>query len=810
MNLRDFRIGWRLLVQQPAYSLVVIAGLAVGFASCFLLFGYVAFCLNFNSAVPANDSVVAVKQRFNLAPRPEWQIRAFVPLRDVALASGMAQAATIVLPLETPLRVNDTPHALALSVVDPAFAAMFDVRALEGDVEAALARPDGLALTRTGAARLFGSTPALGQAVRADSATLLVRAILPDPPANGSVTYEALVGSSSTAWPQRATALSTWRSAPVYLKLAPGASSAALTALLEQANHNSPMIQPIMNSALGQGLNGRKVADFALLPLRDAYFDPGMAASRDGARYGQRGAVAGMAAGGLLILLLASVNYVNLATVRTLRRQREIGIRKLLGASTSQLVRQFLSEAMLTAVLAAIVGLLLAWLLLPTFSDLVNRRLEGMFTPWRCLLALAFGAQVGAVAGLYPAWIAQTALPGPALAGRGNSETVDGLWVRRLLTVLQFASAMAICATALAVGWQTWYASHASPGFDPRQLLVLALPETSDKPGARAFIAQLAREPGVQGVATISEAVGRNNVMTGTTTTADGRDIPMEWKLVSPNWFAVHQLRPVHGQLFDPRQAPLPVPQDFDPRRSAAAQQLPPGTDVVLSAAAALALGYATPAVAVGKRLSDGGQIIGIAPDVRFHDLRQPPGAIVYRVQPARVLTIRTSDSFEAAYDQVALLWQRHFPNRIMDLQSQGAVLAERYADDARLVRMLGITSAVAILLAGFGIYVLSAYSVQRHRRQIVLRKLYGAGRADIALMLGREFSLLVGAGALVGLPLAALAIQNYLAAYTEHAPIGAWTLAAALALAALVALLATTRHTFAALRVAPVVALRD
>jgi len=212
----------------------------------------------------------------------------------------------------------------------------------------------------------------------------------------------------------------------------------------------------------------------------------------------------------------------------------------------------------------------------------------------------------------------------------------------------------------------------------------------------------------------------------------------------------------------------------------------------------------------VGRNLPRGEHILGISPEVRFQDLRAPAGAIIYRLRPGRTLAIRSSDSFAVAYDQVALLWRRHFPNQIMDLQRQETVLADRYADDARVARLLGYTSAVALILAAFGIYVLSAYSVQRHRRQIVLRKLYGARRRDIAVMLGREFSLLVGAGALVGLPLAALSIQRYLAAYTERAPIGAWTLAAALALALLVALLATSRHTLVALRMAPVAALRD
>ena len=138
-------------------------------------------------------------------------------------------------------------------------------------------------------------------------------------------------------------------------------------------------------------------------------------------------------------------------------------------------------------------GSVLAWLLLPTFSGLVNRPLAGVFTPLRCLIALAFGLFIGVCAGAYPAWLAQHALPGPALAGRGNSETAAGLWVRRVLTVLQFSSAMALSATALAVGWQTYFASHASPGFDPAHLLILDLPSDAEgKQAAVAFTERLA------------------------------------------------------------------------------------------------------------------------------------------------------------------------------------------------------------------------------------------------------------------------------------------------------------------------------
>jgi cell division protein FtsX len=797
MMLRDFRIGWRLLLQQPAYSLVVIGGLAVGFAACFLLFGYVAFCLNYNSSIRDNQRVYALKQRINVFPRPDWQLRAALPLREIALGSGAASEAAFVKSIDAPLRADNALRALQLFAVDPSFRTIFGIQPLAGDVAAALTQPDGMALTQTGAARLFGTEAALGRSVHLNQTALQVRAILPDPAANSTQQYEALIGTGSSAWAERDRAAGSWLTGMLYLKLKPGADAAALNAQLQAAMEGSPLNQRVKHSAMGKGLNGRNVSDIRMQSLHDAYFDEDMATSRTGADYGRSSSVLGLAAGGLLILLLAAINYVNLATVRTLRRQREIGLRKLLGASTGQLIRQFLSEAVLTAMLAGMVGLMLAWLLLPTFSDLVNRRLDAVFTATNCLLALGFSIIIGIVAGAYPAGLAQHARPVSALAGRGNSETVSGLWLRRVLSVLQFGSAMALSAGTLAVGWQTWYASHASPGFDAAHLLVLDLPsDSAGKAPADALLEQLRRLPEVQGVATISEAVGRDGLkLMNLVATRDGGEIPLEAKFVSPNWFMLNRLSPVYGQDFNLSLDP------HDDKDSGG---------VMLNAAGAAALGFASPQEAVGVTLPQGLRIIGIAPDIRFQGLHAPAKALIYRVRPAAIATIKTSMTPQQAYSLIEPLWRRNFPNEIMAMTTQEAVLSARYADDARLMRILGISSVTAIALAAFGIYVLSAYSVQRSRREIVLRKLHGAGSKDIALMLAREFSVLVGAGAVIGLPLAAVATQRYLASYTEHAPIGGWTLAAALLLAVLVAMLATTRHMLAAMRMSPVLALKD
>ncbi|MYM73412.1 FtsX-like permease family protein [Duganella sp. FT134W] len=792
--MMNFRIGWRLLLQQPTYSMVVIGGLAVGFAACFLIFSYVLFCLNFNGAVPDNDRVVMVKQRMNIFPVPIWMTGAYLPLRDVALASGMVSEASIAVPISKTMRVGDKVQMLYSVAVDPSFPAMFGVHARQGDLQAALQHPDGLALTQGSAAKLFGGAPAVGQGVYIDGTLLQVRAVLADPPPNSTQRYDALVGPHSSAWAGRDTAFSEWKADQLFLKLRPGASIAALTPVLQAAADHSPFDESMKKDGLGKMLNGRNVTDIRLTSLRDLYFDEDLAASGDS---GNRNSVLGLAAGGMLILLLATINYVNLATVRTLRRQREIGLRKLLGASTGQLVRQFLSEAVLITVLAAALGVVLAWLLLPIFSDLVNRHLNGIIMPQHLLMAFGFAIFIGIFAGIYPARLACYALPATALTGRGNSETVAGLWLRRVLTVLQFSSAMALSAGMLAVGWQTWYASHASPGFDPANLLLLRLPyETEGKPAADAFIEQLGRLPGVSGVATISEAVGREDSKVFNSLPAKGgNDIMMDTVYVSPNWFDLMQLQAAAGQAFSTHLDP------HDDKDSGG---------IMLNAAGARALGFETPEAAVGQTLSNTLRITGIAPELRFHGLSEQSPAIVYRVRPGRVVTVRSGVTLDEAYRLIAPVWQRNFPNAILEITTQQAALEERYADDGRLMRILAISSITAIALAAFGIYVLSAYSVQRNRRQIVLRKLHGAGGKDIALMLGREFSVLVGAGAIIGLPLAAVATQRYLAGYTEHAPVGIWTPAAALLLAIVVALLATTRHTLTAMRMPPLLALKD
>jgi hypothetical protein len=272
----------------------------------------------------------------------------------------------------------------------------------------------------------------------------------------------------------------------------------------------------------------------------------------------------------------------------------------------------------------------------------------------------------------------------------------------------------------------------------------------------------------------------------------------MEMKRASPGFFDLYRIRPVAGRLFS------------------AERDQPTSQVALLNMAAVRALGYRSAEDAVGKMPfapgPDGSDltIVGVAPDVRHQSLRERPGPIVYTLTDSdSVVTVRTRLDQQALAQAIGPVWRQYFPNGMMYMKSAASVFADNYRQDLRMVKILGAASLVALALAAFGIYVLSAYTVQRSRREIVIRKLYGASNGAIARRLGREFGLTVAVASLVGLPTGALAIRYYLDGFAEHAPLGPWPLVAAVALALVAAIGATAKHTAAAMRMSPVQALR-
>ncbi|WP_051971605.1 FtsX-like permease family protein [Massilia sp. 9096] len=401
----------------------------------------------------------------------------------------------------------------------------------------------------------------------------------------------------------------------------------------------------------------------------------------------------------------------------------------------------------------------------------------------------AIGLGTGLLAGAYPAWLAARVPASSALGGRAG-ETREGYRMRRVLSVAQFAAAIGLVAASLAVWWQADYASHIDPGFDASRQLVLAMPDKARPAAIHAFKTELAHLPGVDGVTAMSEAAGRDGMkIIRNFKRPGGENVKIEQKAVDANFFEVFGLHPLAGRLF--------------------ARVREPG--VVLNAQGALALGFATPEAAVGQMLDRENRIIGIAPDLRYQSLREKPGPIVYMQENERnVVVARVRGPLAPAREGAEALWQRHFPDEVASIETATSVFAANYSDDLRQAKLLALSSLVATALAGCGIFVLSSYTIRRRSREFVLRKLHGASRRQIGLLVAREWLVLLALGAALACGPAWLWSERYLAPFVERAPMGAWPLVLAVLGVGATALAACLRQAISAMRLPPALVLRD
>ncbi len=820
MKLRDFRVGLRVLLKDPVFSLVALLGLAIGLAVFLLLLGYARYCWEYNSQIPDAADVYVVKQRNNLELGTPWYDQAPLFLLNAAHSTPGVTGATAYLtwfPLT--VNVNGRLRRLRSLTVLPGFAELMGLHALKGDVHAALSRPDSFAITEGAAIRLFGTTDVLGRvvllrldAIDQNTSVARIAAVLPDPPANTTIPYETLNGPNLGLMPrfmrtEAASGQSAWPG-NLLLRVRPGTSISAVTAVLQRAADTAPSARK-MPPEIKDRLGTRNVTDIRLARLRDAYFDRSVAAnflSQPVAR-GDAAVVDGLVAIGFLILALAAINYVNLATIRVVRRQGEIAIRKVLGARRHRLTRQFIAESLMVSTVATLVGLLLASVALPLFGELMHRDLRSVLSPVNIAGALAIGLALGLLTALYPAWVALRVRPSLVLTGRPGTESLRMRRVRQVLSTAQVAVAIGLVSFTAAISLQTRFAMKASPGFDPADLLVVRLPvgEWSRDARVRGLRAALTAQTAIAGVAVSSDPVGQSKDAWSTEIRReDGAAFTMDVKDVSADFFSVYGIRPVAGRLFDPR---LDRDEDADP--------------VVINAIASHSLGFASPRLALGATLlfrshATGGKgqliakrIVGIAPDIRFYSLRKTPGAIAYELWPGTTLTIRACGSIADAEEAVRSVWPRYFPNSVLEIKPAGAVYAANYADDARLARLLWLATAIAIIIAAFGIHVLAADAVARRTGEIALLRLFGARRRDICKLIAGEIGSVVLISAAISLPLAAVAIARYLAPFTERSPIAFWTLAEATVAALAIASLAAARHAWVAMRLKPAVALR-
>jgi putative ABC transport system permease protein len=802
MWLNYLKVALRNARRHRGYAALNVAGLALGLACCLLIALHVQDELRYDRHHAHADRIYRVLNE----RASEEGVAGDGAARIAVTPPGLAPTLEREVPeVEHAVRLFDFGRTLVargergayedhVLGADPAFFDVFTVPLVAGDARTALAEPNTLVLSASAARRHFGDADPVGQTLRlSDDTDARVTGVMADGPAQSHLRADLLLSFASVEAmaddPERMRNW-VWQQFYTYVLLRTGADPAALQDKLRALipRHADAQTQP----------QGFRYADFPLQPLRDVYLRSA-GVTFDLAPRGDATYVYAFGAVALFILLLACVNFTNLATARAAERAREVGLRKAIGARRGQLARQFLVESALTALVATALAVGLVALALPGFNAFAGKALGLPASPAFWLGVGALGLGVGLLAGAYPALFLAGFQPAAVLRGAfGGIRGRPAL--RRGLVGFQFAVTTLLLIGTAVVYRQLDFLQHTDPGFDREQVVVLPLRGGMDPETVKA---ELLRHPGVVAAAASWGVPG--GIVAG-----DGVRLPGSEAEFSTNMFTVDLdyvrtfgMRVVAGRAFSPA-FPTDAEEAF-----------------MLNETAARELGW-TPETAVGQPLEwnrwddagvKRGRVVGVVEDFHFRSMHQAVEPLVLHVfAPAfgNVSVRVRPENLPATLAHLEATWGRHAPAWPFEYTFLDADFAALYRAEARLGQLLALFAGLAVLVACLGLLGQSAYAVRQRAKEVGVRKVLGASAASIVALLSRDtLGLVLGAFA-VAAPAAYLLTSRWLEGFAYRVDLGPGVFLAAGALALAVALLTVSTQALRAAAADPVKALRS
>ncbi|MEO0857975.1 MAG: ABC transporter permease [Bacteroidota bacterium] len=790
-------VALRGLRAQRGTTLLNVVGLAVGLA-CALLTGlYVRHELSYDRFHEHADRIVRVAKdepgsefmgtsRYALTPAP----LAEALMRDVPEVERAAQVQAVEALLGTD---PDTRAYRDGLFATRQFFDVFTFDLLDGDPATALAEPNSVVLTASTARAYFGDTNPLGQTLDGrlgdDAAALTVTGIVAEAPSNSHLAFDFLLAMTTSEYYTRTVERDRWGSSDyhTYALLRPDATPDDLTPALDAFAQT--YIAPLDFFRE----NPERLTVFFTQPLTDLHlrsdlnFELGVGGSE---RY-----VWLVAAIGVLILLLACVNYTNLATARGATRAQEVGVRKVLGAGQAQLAGQFLTEALLVTFVALGLAVALAQAALPTFSDLVARDLSlaVVATPAFWGMMAVLGLVVGVLAGGYPSLVLARLQPARAMQG---SRPGRGRFFRNSLVVGQFAVTTALLAGTLAVHQQVRYVQTARTGLDRAQVVALPLEDRATVRQYDALKETLHEHTGVLAVTASQHSPTRIIGQSGMTRwegVDEGERVGVFNSAVRPGFVDAFGLEIVEGR-------------DFIEGHEA------DNGGALINETLARELGWET---AVGRWIDVHGwemPIVGVVKDFNFLSFRQPVAPLalynngnwvsrlLVKVDPTQVP--ETLDHLEATMATAAPAYP--FTYEFVD-----DAYARMYADDVQLGRLFGVLTALALLVAGLGLVGLTTFMTAQRTKEIGIRKVLGATVAQIVALISADLVKLVVLAFVIAAPVAYVGLRRWLDDFVYRIELGPGLFLVTGFVAIALTLLAVSVHALRAATADPVRSLR-
>lgn len=789
MLLNFIKTSWRNLLRNRGYAALNLAGLTLGLGVAIVLFWIVRFEYGFDRYHASADRLFQVWNTDQFG-----EVQSHVPQGAInALRRqipGVEKAANVRGMPPNAIRVGAQLFDLKnYFFVEPDFLEMLDMAWVHGSPRQSLSRPNQVVLDEPTARRFFKGNP-LGQRIRLDNQTdLTVTGVIRQAPANSEFQFPMLVSYETMKRLQENYQEEYWGGGDSfqhgYVLLKPGTDPRTVEAALTQM--------------ASQRSDQAEARAFSLLPLAAAHFDP----NNDPFNYFlPRWLLYTLIAVGLVLVVIACINFINLATVQATRRSREIGMRKVLGSSRGQLVAQFLGETALLVAVAVGLGSLLATWLVRYADQLMNTHVAR--TPvWdnsSLLFLLGLGGAVTLLAGLYPALVLSGYQPVRALRGRLFTVPSRGVSLRQVLVVTQFVVAQVLVVCTLLGIQQIRYIAEKELGFDKTAVVAVPIPERSQQATVRERLrGQLLSHPEIK------------DVSFALTTPASDRN--HWWSAVEhprlPNGEAAFRLQHVDERYFDFYKIPLLAGRNLTPADTA-------GQSVVINQKAVRSLGFQSTRQVLGQQIKFWGEsrtVVGVVQDYHSQDLKSKlvPHVFAYAAWNFQSASIRIEPRRgEAALRTIERVWKAQFPNHFFKYQFLDDTVQNAYANERKLSNFLTLFAFVGIFIGCMGLFGLVSFVVTQRTKEIGVRKVLGATVAGLVAQLSKDFLKLVFVAFGVATPLAWYVMHRFLQGYEYKISIEWWVFALAGLLTMGIALLAVGFQSVKAALVNPVKSLRS
>lgn len=825
-------VGLRSLLKSRTYAAINILGLATGMAACLIILLFVRNELTFDGWMGDADRTFQVQTYYTDPENGQQNNLQMAPyVAQAALRKDFPQIEASVHMLSAGpvvLRDGEASEVEDMQYVDGPLFDVLDLPLVKGDPRTALARPGDLVLSESEAKRRFGDENPMGQTLtlisRGNSADYRVTGILKDLPKASHLKISMLARYDPVSfWAQLPDFLREygWQSGWIYARLKPGADVAAINAQLPQWEKRNIPDQFFGGRRLNQGDD----MDFALVNVRDVH----LGKAQNGAMTpgNDRRSIITFAIVALLILGMACVNFVNLATARASQRAREVALRKVLGANRRQLVLQFIGESILVSAVAMLVALAITELLLPLVSRFLDAELTlhyfgsgGLILP---IIALVLF--VGVAGGAYPAFYLSRFQPARVLKANKSAADAEGSGrLRSALVVAQFAVSIGLIICTAVVYAQTIYARNSDPGYKREGLIQISgISRPQLNPVLDTMVAEIGKLDGVTAVGRTTIGINTKN-STNNGIIVPGRHDPINIGSyqVDTKFFDTMGIKLIAGRTFDINRpiddATRPFPADPAAERAFAAR----GANAVINELAVRRLGFGSPQEAIGKQVRAslvqdeyGGSvpvtIIGVVRDSRFRSIRDPidPIFFYYDRDNHNEMLVRYSGNPATVLARIEAVWKRLAPDVPFSARFGDDIVRDLYHAEESRAQAFAAFALLAVIVGCLGLFGLSAFAAQRRTKEIGIRKVLGASTGRIVQLLVWQFSRPVLIANIIAWPIAWWVMRDWLNGFDARITLTPLPFILAGGLALLIAVATIGAHSFRVARTNPIHALR-